>query len=100
MEFDGFEWDEGNWPKCGKHGVGKEEIEAVFAQADVTVFRDSGHSEDEDRFLAFTPNAAPRQGILVGFTERVRDGLKFIRPVTARYMHAKEVRRYEHDKGQ
>ena len=25
-----FEWDEGNWPKCGKHGVSKDEIEDIF----------------------------------------------------------------------
>lgn len=98
MEFDGFDWDQGNWPKCGKHGVSKGEIEAVFTQVNVLVFRDRSHSGDEDRYLAFTPNAAPRQGVLIGFTERVRDGLRYIRPVTARYMHAKEVSRYEHTK--
>jgi len=27
----GFEWDEGNWPKCGKHGVSKDEIEHVLS---------------------------------------------------------------------
>lgn len=26
----GFDWDEGNWPKCAKHGLGKDEIESVF----------------------------------------------------------------------
>lgn len=26
----GFDWDSGNWPKCGKHGVTKEEIKEVF----------------------------------------------------------------------
>ncbi len=26
----GFDWDDGNWPKCQKHGVSKEEIEEVF----------------------------------------------------------------------
>lgn len=25
-----FDWDEGNWPKCGKHGVSREEIEQVL----------------------------------------------------------------------
>ncbi len=28
--FGGFDWDSGNWPKCGKHGVSKEEIEELF----------------------------------------------------------------------
>jgi hypothetical protein len=30
MNIAGFEWDEGNWPKCGKHGVSREDIEAVL----------------------------------------------------------------------
>ena len=25
-----FDWDEGNWPKCGKHGVSRSEIERMF----------------------------------------------------------------------
>ena len=33
MEFDGFDWDDGNWPKCGKHGVGQAEIEALLRRA-------------------------------------------------------------------
>jgi uncharacterized DUF497 family protein len=30
MRISGFDWDDGNWPKCGKHGVTKEDIEAVL----------------------------------------------------------------------
>jgi hypothetical protein len=30
MKIFGFDWDSGNWPKCGKHGVTKIEVEAVF----------------------------------------------------------------------
>jgi uncharacterized DUF497 family protein len=30
MNISGFDWDNGNWPKCGKHGVSKEEIEQVL----------------------------------------------------------------------
>ena len=26
----GFDWDSGNWPKCGKHGLSQEEIELCF----------------------------------------------------------------------
>jgi hypothetical protein len=25
----GIQWDGGNWPKCGKHGMSREEIEFV-----------------------------------------------------------------------
>ena len=31
MKIAGFDWDKGNWPKCGKHGVSRAEIEEVFA---------------------------------------------------------------------
>jgi uncharacterized protein len=100
MEFDGFDWDDGNWPKCGKHGVSKEEIEAVFARSDTAIFRDRSHSGDEDRYLAIAIGAEPREGILIGFTERIRGDFRLVRPLTARYMHAKEVRRYERDNDQ
>ena len=30
MQFSGFDWDDGNWPKCGKHGVSKAEIESLL----------------------------------------------------------------------
>ena len=31
MKVAGFDWDEGNWPKCGKHGVSRAEIEEVLS---------------------------------------------------------------------
>jgi uncharacterized DUF497 family protein len=31
MTIAGFDWDAGNWPKCGKHGVSREEIEQVLS---------------------------------------------------------------------
>ena len=31
MKVAGFDWDEGNWPKCGKHGVSREEIEEMLS---------------------------------------------------------------------
>ncbi len=27
----GINWDEGNWPKCAKHGVSKKEVEYLFS---------------------------------------------------------------------
>ncbi len=30
MKIAGFAWDSGNWPKCGKHGVSRQEIEQVL----------------------------------------------------------------------
>jgi len=30
MRIAGFDWDDGNWLKCSKHGVSHEEIEYVL----------------------------------------------------------------------
>ena len=30
LKITGFDWDDGNWPKCGKHRVSREEIEQVL----------------------------------------------------------------------
>jgi uncharacterized DUF497 family protein len=92
MQFDGFDWDDGNWPKCGKHGVSKVEIEHTFSRLDLLVFRDEAHSGGEDRYLTIARGVGAHHGLLVGFTWRNRDGLHLIRPVTARYMHDKELK--------
>lgn len=86
-----LEWDEGNWPKCGKHGVSKDEIESFFA-ARPTV-RPDPHPE-ETRFRAIGALTTGRY-LFVVFTLRQREGISYIRPVSARYMHRKEVQRYE-----
>lgn len=47
MKIAGFEWDEGNWPKCGRHGVKQTEIEHVLA---ATKFVIDDPSTGEKRF--------------------------------------------------
>jgi uncharacterized protein len=47
----GFEWDEGDWPKCGRHGLTREEIKAVF-ELGPGVYPDPAHSQKEERMLA------------------------------------------------
>ncbi|MDI4665390.1 BrnT family toxin [Xanthobacter autotrophicus] len=89
----GFDWDEGNRDKCRKHGVSLAEIEALFHAAPA-VYPDPAHSGTEERFLAIGPGKAGRM-IFVAFTLRGKEGGTFIRPISARYMHAKEVRHYE-----
>lgn len=89
----GFDWDEGNREKCRKHGVSIAEIEALFLEADPLIGEDVKHSEQEDRFFA-VGNAVSFRMIFVIFTFRHRDGLNIIRPVSARYMHRKEIERY------
>ena len=90
---DGFEWDDGNRDKCQKHGVSLAEIEALL-QGGVDVFPDPAHSQAETRYLAIGQTAAKRY-VFLAFTIRDHQTKKLIRPISARYMHAKEVQHYE-----
>ena len=89
----GFDWDEGNLEKCQKHGVSIGEIEVLF-RSGPGVAPDPNHSAQEDRFIAVGRTAAGRP-LFVAFTFRIKDGQSLIRPVSARYMHKKEVAGYE-----
>lgn len=91
MKISGFDWDNGNWPKCGKHGVSRNEIEQVLSGTP-TVMADP-HS-DEPRMRAIGKTCEGRYVFLV-FMLRDVHGLKKIRPISARYMHEKEVDHYE-----
>jgi hypothetical protein len=90
---DGFDWDDGNRAKCGKHGVTVDEVEALFG-AEVLIAPDLKHSDEETRFIAIGRSAGGRPMFVV-FTLRDRASLRLIRPVSARYMHAKEIKAYE-----
>jgi uncharacterized DUF497 family protein len=89
----GFDWDSGNRAKCQKHGVSIEQIETLFRNGP-RIAPDPKHSKEEDRMLAVGRTRAGRP-LFVAFTLRSKEGLRFIRPVTARYMHAKEIAAYE-----
>ncbi len=91
----GFDWDEHNIGKCKKHGVALDEIEAVFADG-LAVRPDITHSNAEERFQGIGQARAGRH-IFVVFTIRMIDGARHVRPISARYMHDKEVSRYEQD---
>ena len=88
----GFDWDVANTKKCEKHGVSTAEIEALFMNIPL-VYPDRKHSESEERYLAVGRNSTGRY-IAVVFTYRKRDGATIIRPISARYMHKKEISRY------
>jgi uncharacterized protein len=88
-----FDWDDGNREKCQQHGVTISEIEALLAGTP-RVAPDHRHSELEKRFIAVGRNAQGRP-IFVAFTMRERGGQLLIRPVSARYMHRKEIEGYE-----
>jgi uncharacterized protein len=93
----GFEWDEGNWPKCGKHGVAKAEIEHVL-RSEPLVLPHRYPQDVETRFDAVGKNSDGRY-IFVVFTLRETQGKRLIRPISARYMHLKEIQNYERQKG-
>jgi uncharacterized protein len=92
MKISGFEWDDGNWPKCGKHGVPREEIEQVL-MGQPAVMLDP--HPNEPRMRAIGKTAAGRFVFLV-FMLRSLNHKTMIRPISARYMHKKEIDHYEY----
>lgn len=93
MKVGGFDWDNGNRAKCQKHGVSIDEIEALLS-GNPRVAPDLKHSMREDRLIAVGRTSAGRP-LFVAFTIRKKGGSHFIRPVSARYMHAGEITAYE-----
>ncbi len=89
MKIAGFDWDDGNRDKCRKHGVTVQEIEALL-RGDPPLSGDVGHSDSGDRFVAVDCTPAGR-ALFVVFTLRLSAGQFIIRPVSARYMHRKEL---------
>lgn len=90
MRITGFDWDSGNWPKCGKHGVNREEIERLFLEGQARVAPDIKHTtQTESRHIAV--GRVDNRALFVAFAFRENR----IRPISARYMHAKEISHYE-----
>jgi hypothetical protein len=89
----GFDWDRGNRDKCQLHGVSVAEIEAAFKRP-MGVVPDPSHSPNEERFKAIGRTDEGRH-LLIVFTLREHDGATRIRPISARYMHRREVEHYE-----
>jgi uncharacterized protein len=93
LAADSFDWDAGNRDKCQKHGVSIAEIEA-FLQADPRIAPSLRHLAAEERLMAVGRNNQGRAFFVV-FTIRQRHGRRLIRPLSARYMHEKEIQSYE-----
>jgi uncharacterized DUF497 family protein len=93
MDFDGFDWDAGNRAKCQKHGVSLAEIEDLFLSGP-GLWPDLKNSVLEQRTRAIGKTAKGRWIFAVS-TIRFRSRSVFILPISARYMHAKEVAHYE-----
>ena len=92
-----FDWDDANAKKCEKHGVSIAEVEFLFVHTPA-VYPDLRHSEEESRYFAVGRSSEGRS-VLVVFTYRQRDGKFIIRPISARYMHRKEIKKFKsHEK--
>jgi uncharacterized DUF497 family protein len=91
MKTAGFDWDDGNWPKCGKHGVSRAEIEEVLLNTPAVM--PDPHPE-EPRMRAIGKTIAGRYVFLVFMVRQFNDKL-FLRPISARFMHQKEIDHYE-----
>ncbi len=94
MTVAGFNWDEHNSAKCQKHGLTLKEIESVFDH--VAIRPDIAHSQMEDRFMGIG-RASNNRYVFVIFTLRTINDEQYIRPISARYMHNKEVKSYEEE---
>ena len=68
-------------------------------QRPIMVLPDAAHSGSEPRFKAIGTTAAGRHVFLV-FTTRIRQRRQYIRRISARDMHAKEVQHYEEENPQ
>lgn len=91
MKVAGFDWDNGNWPKCGKHGVSKAEVESVFRNAPA-ILPDPFQGETRIRAIGRSDEG---RYIFAVFVMRQTDKGDLIRPLSARYMHEKEIASYE-----
>ena len=92
----GFDWDEGNKGHCRKHGATLTEIEHALQTGPLIMSDHTGNVET--RFNAVGRNSEGRHLFIV-FMIRDLNGNRLIRPISARYMHAKEVQAYGQTKG-
>jgi uncharacterized protein len=93
LQANGFDWDRGNRAKCEKHGLSAGVIEDLFARP-LAILPDAKHSQGENRFRAIGRTEKGR-GIFIVFTLRRNGEEVLIRPISARYMHKKEIDAFE-----
>lgn len=93
LSANGFDWDQGNRAKCQKHGLSIKVIESLFTRP-LAVFPDAEHLQKEHRYRAIGRTDKGRCVFIV-FTLRHAGDEGLIRPISARYMHKKEMETYE-----
>lgn len=93
LQADGFDWDRGNRAKCEKHGLSIATIESLFTRS-LAILPDAAHSQRERRFRAIGRTDKGRSVFIIFTLRRKGDDL-LIRPISARYMHKKEIESYE-----
>jgi uncharacterized DUF497 family protein len=96
IAFSGFAWDKANLSKCQEHGVSSAEVEHVLAHAATLIVPDLKNSRSEPRYLAIGRTEAGRYAFVV-FTPRQTGSRILLRPISARYMHRKEIKKYEQE---
>jgi uncharacterized DUF497 family protein len=79
----GFDWDDGNARKNGRHGVSAAEAEQVFFSVPVLMLPDAAHSHSEPRYHALGKTIDGRR-LHITFT--LRGEGKLIRVISARDM--------------
>ena len=70
------------------------DVEHVLASARNLIVRDVQNSLTEDRYIAVGKTRAGRFSFVV-FTLRTADNQLMLRPISARFMHKKEIAKYE-----
>ncbi len=95
LQANGFDWDSGNRAKCKKHGLSIEVIENLFKRS-LAILPDAAHSQRENRFRAIGRTEKGR-GVFLIFTLRRVGEEVLIRPISARYMHKREIESYEEE---
>ena len=89
LTIGGSDWDDGNWPKSARHGVSRREVEDALL-SDPSVLPDRTDRTEEVRLNAVGRNREGRCLFIV-VTPRRRADQTVIRPISARYMHAKVI---------
>lgn len=86
-----FDWNEANIDKnWDRHKVNSKEAEEIFLNKPLKILKDVGHSQEEERFIAFGITNEKRKLYIV-FTIRKEK----IRVISARDQSKKERRFYE-----